>query len=217
MKKFVLIICSGLLAGAAMAAPKGAIPKVRSELELRILNKTPTKIFVTGGEIISVPPQILRVTAQSFAYKPGGISGSKFGRTVLKGDAKKNASVTFGDKGKPPKEISAAEIEVETALTEIEITAERHSHLDGEIPYGDLADALKAAPQSPRFLTHYGNSALSTSYTQENIYDRRTKNLYDSYSWVQMGKAGFQHKTENNITEAEIKLRAAQQDPAFKP
>lgn len=231
MKKIALIVCIVSLASTALAAPKAkkvsTVKKTsavmadaplppdnppRDEVKLRMKNATPTKIIVSGGAVISAPPQLLRVSAQSFAYKVGGTDASPFGRTILKGDKKGNASVTLiASKGKAPIKISAPEIEVETVLTEIEINSPiYYKEYTGEIPYGDLADALKTALHSPRFWTSYSDSALSTFYTVLAIYDRRTKNLFTSYAHTGMdGKFQEHRHTETNITDPDIEKRGA--------
>jgi len=208
MKKFAIISCSALLVSAAMAAPKAKkVPVTKktakapapemSELEKRIKNGATTKIILTGDEVISVPPQILRVTAQSFSYQFDA-TGDAFGRTVLKGDAKGRASVTLiGTNGQPPVEITAPEIEVETALTEIKVYSRHLPRERGDIPYEDLSDALKAAPQSPRFTMGDITDDLSEHDFGIIIYDRRTKNLYSPQI--------FWQRTKRNITDADIK------------
>ena len=205
MKKFAMILCGAVLASTANAAPK-AVPKVRSELELRVLNKTPTKIFVSGGETVSVPPQILYVSASSFTYKRGGTNGSEFGRTILKG----NASVTWGNKGKSPVVIRAAEIEVETALTEIWIDA---GSIPADLAHGPawkyLADALKSMPYSPRFRLDWNVTALSSHAYYIAIYDRRSGNLYQSGSFSSMDmEPYFRQSTKKNITDKYIESQA---------
>jgi len=227
MKKFAMILCGALLVSAAMAAPKSkkvaatkkttAAKPALSELEKRIKNGAATKIIVTGSEVISAPPQILRVSAQSFSYRADATGGA-FGRTILKGDEKNKASVTFlKSKGQAPVEISASEIEVETALTEIHVNF--HFYKDhGEIPYGDFSDAFKDAPRSPRFTYIEESSVGSMAYIQIVIYDRRTKNLYTSYAYAGWDDRKYKEnrKTEKNITEEIIQKRGANATPIPK-
>jgi len=213
MKRFAMVLCGVLLACAANADKvskfdeTAKIEKWRSrENGGRLMT-----LRLKDGTTISLPPQFMSVSAAGFAYKNKGAI------TVLRGSATKHASVKITDSvSQEAIQITSPEIEVETALTEIQILDWDDSEPLQRASWLSLLGALKAAPQSSRFRLDWDDFRTGSVSAETLIYDRRSRNLYRAHDYTSQTSDKFTHNTESNITDAEIEKRAANSQGATK-